>query len=331
MDEYSQRNSKSNEGKGVKLCKKAIYILKKTGHCQIRSKTGGGMSSVLPAGCQGAKVNANSQLFSSLPKDVLQTLFLQYVRIEEWTNYSEVCRKWKACFLDKNWFGGVFVKNIVEKYIFSNLWSPNLLRSVTACSKVSVKVYLDISGSMNDPMSKDVDQTAFLTAKDAINDIATHCFHFMPSFDLHVFTHEVHKNFHYALKNQAELNTALGTINCTGETCYNFLESILKDSANAQRANKTYIISDMDINTNACLALINKIKAITDVANLQLEFVNVGFRPEPEFMKILEAEKKQGYLPYITFRNFGLASLPKQDSTPEQKPTPPLRNILNLD
>lgn len=251
-------------------------------------------------------VNAN---FSFLSKEVLQQnvvlsiLFLNYVGINDWFSSTRVCRQWRA-------------------YL-----SPFLK------ARIDLKIYLDTSSSMN---SSKQGKNSFLKAKDAINEIGSHCLQYIGKLELHTFSNVAHKP--QTIESQDNLVKTLNSLKCQADTSYDFLEAVIKDSVEKGKNNllfrRIYFITDMDIPPEAFSAFLTKLNVIKTVANLQLILVNVGPEKEPALKKILdmeiekltdkkkEAEKKrkkktesdteteneteieQGDLSFITWRNF---------------------------
>lgn len=252
------------------------------------------MSVTFPESYNSANMGANGPLYSFLPKDILHTLFLKYLRIEEWSSCSQVCKNWKERLKDNS-------------------------------SKVSVKIYLDVSNSMTVSYPQDSEKKPFIMANATIQGIASRCFHYSGLLELYLFSNKVHQN--YNVKSHAELNTVLKSLTCNHkDTSYDFLETILREPADEQKTNLLlrkiyYLISDMDIRTDSSNGFIRKLKAIEVVANLHLELVNVGPLSEPELMKMLESEKEKGHLPYITCRNFKPAPTPTDSSDEEVIPS----------
>lgn len=207
-------------------------------------------------------------------KALVQYLFSNYVRIDDWFACAYVCKNWKSAL--------------------SPLIGP----------KVNLHLYLDTSSSMS-KSAKDK-KTSFQIAKDAIHLLGSQCFSTIGKLQLHNFTNVLGKS--EVIQNVAGLSTSLGALECRGDTGYNFLEAILIDAVARSENNASFwkvcLISDMEIGENEFRQFLTQIKAIDVIANLQLVLINVGPTRHPAVKAIFDQEKEKGNQSFITWKNF---------------------------
>lgn len=245
--------------------------------------------------------------FDHVHTDLIQQLFIRYFGLKDLSNCFLVSKKWSLCLQNET-----IVKRLkaeVEQVLFPHLFythtSAALYASLANYARVNVRIYLDISGSMNS-------ERLILCAYKATYACVSRALQYIPFVEIFTFSDKVKNYFHI---NRVEQLAPLIKISRQGQTKMNCLIDCLKEITQEQAEDPTdaqnqppfltkiYVLTDMDIKPD----FVKQLKIYKSITETHLEFVGIKEKApkvetESGFTNKLTTKIRERKLPYISYR-----------------------------